>query len=345
MVPESWGGGGDFFWNVMFNHTYNNIITLENLLSTWNRFVRGKRNKKDVIIFESKLSDNILDLYYSLQNRTYTHSEYTAFNISDPKPRNIHKATVRDRLLHHLIYKELYWHFDARFIFDSYSCRKFKGTHLALDRFQEFARKVSKNNTRTCYILKCDIKKFFASIDHEIMYEILKRYIGDPEIHWLIKQVISSFRTTEAGVGLPLGNLTSQLFVNVYMHEFDMFIKQELHVKYYLRYADDFAILSEDKKYLEELLPKMEAFLAEKLKLRLHENKVYIKTYATGVDFLGWIHFPYHRQIRTTTARKLSKRLEGYPKPATVSSYRGLLEHGDTYNLRKRIQIKTGVQI
>lgn len=153
------GGGGNIIG--MFVHKYQDIITLENILTTWNRFVRGKRNKKDVIIFESKLSDNILDLYHSLQNRTYEHSEYTAFNISDHKPRNIHKATVRDRLLHHLIYKELYWHFDARFIFDSYSCRKFKGTHLALDRFAEFARKVSKNNTRTCYVLKCDIKKFF----------------------------------------------------------------------------------------------------------------------------------------------------------------------------------------
>lgn len=287
------------------------------------------------MIFQSKLSDNIVDLYNALQVRTYTHGEYIAFNISDPKPRNIHKATVRDRLLHHLIYKELYWYFDIRFIYDSYSCRKDKGTHRALNRFQDFARKVSKNNMRTCYVLKGDIKKFFASIDHEILYTILKRYIEDKEIHWLIKQVVSSFHTTEVGIGLPLGNLTSQLFVNIYMHEFDMFVKQELRVKYYLRYADDFAILSDDKEYLEKLLPQMGKFLNEKLGLKLHENKVYIKTFASGVDFLGWIHFPYHRQIRITTKKKIIRKLMGYPKPETRSSYRGLLMHGDTYKLRK----------
>ena len=325
----------------MFNHKYHNIISIENLLATWERFLRGKRNKKDVIIFQSKLSDNIMDLHALLQTRTYTHGEYSAFNISDPKPRNIHKATVRDRLLHHLIYKELYPYFDARFIYDSYSCRKDKGTHRALDRFQVFARKVSKNNTRTCYVLKCDIKKFFASIHHDTLYAILERHIEDPEMHWLIKQVVSSFHTTEIGVGLPLGNLTSQLFVNIYMHEFDMFVKQELRVKYYLRYADDFTILSDDRKYLEELLLKIETFLNERLKLKLHEDKVYIKTYATGVDFLGWIHFPHHRQIRTTTKRKIIKNLKGYPKPETKSSYHGLLMHGDTYEIQKIVGLLT----
>ncbi len=334
-------GGGRFSNFIMFIHKYNHIISIENLLATWQRFLRGKRKKKDVIIFETKLSDNILDLYNLLQNRTYVHGEYSAFNISDPKPRNIHKATVRDRLLHHLIYKTLYPYFEARFIHDSYSCRENKGTHRALDRFRDLARKVSKNNTRTCYVLKCDIKKFFASIDHEKLYTILERHIEDPEMHWLIKQVVSSFHTTTIGVGLPLGNLTSQLLVNVYMHEFDMFIKQELRVKYYLRYADDFAILSDDKKYLEEILPKMEKFLKEKLKLQLHENKVYIKTYATGVDFLGWIHFPHHRQIRTTTKRKMIRKLKGYPKPETTTSYRGLLMHGNTHKLQKRLGLHT----
>ncbi len=312
---------------------------MENLLSTWESFLRGKRKKKDVIVFQAKLADNITDLHFLLKTRTYTHGEYSAFNISDPKPRNIHKATVRDRLLHHLIYKELYPYFDKRFIYDSYSCRKYKGTHRALDRFQYFARKVSKNNTRTCYVLKCDIKKFFASIHHDTLYAILKRQIEDPEMHWLIEKVVSSFYTTEAGVGLPLGNLTSQLLVNIYMHEFDMFMKQELKVKYYLRYADDFAVLSDDKKYLEAILLKMGIFLNEKLKLKLHENKVYIKTYASGVDFLGWVHFPNHRQIRTTTKRKIIKKLKSYPKPESVSSYRGLLSHGNTHALQKRLDI------
>lgn len=286
-----------------------------------------------------KLADNLLELHTLLQNRTYEHSDYSAFNISDPKPRNIHKAIVRDRVLHHLIYKELYWYFDARFIFDSYSCRKNKGTHRALDRFALFARQVSKNHTRTCYVLKCDIRKFFASIDHEIMKKILERHIQDNEMRWLINQVLKSFHTTAEGMGLPLGNLTSQLLVNIYMHEFDMYIKQELKVKYYIRYADDFAVMSTDKKYLEDLLPKIGAFLNKKLKLELHPYKVYIKTYGSGVDFLGWVHFPHHRQIRTTTKRKLIRKLKGFPKPQTISSYRGLLSHGNTYKVQKQAGI------
>lgn len=288
------------------------------------------------MIFEAELATNLLELHTLLQNRTYKHSGYSAFNISDPKPRNIHKAIVRDRVLHHLIYKELYWYFDARFIFDSYSCRKNKGTHRALDRFTYFARKVSKNHTRTCYILKCDIKKFFSSIDHEVMKKILERHIEDEEMRWLINQVLKSFHTTADGLGLPLGNLTSQLLVNIYMHEFDMYVKQELRVKYYIRYADDFAIMSTDKKYLEGLLPKFHEFLNMKLRLRLHEHKVYIKTVGSGVDFLGWTHFPHHRQIRTTTKRKLLRKMKGYPKPQTITSYRGLLGHGNTYKVQKQ---------
>ncbi len=312
---------------------------MENLLLTWERFLRGKRNKKDVIKFQTELATNLTSLYSDLKNKTYIHGPYSAFNVADPKPRNIHKATVRDRVLHHLVYKELYWYFHHRFIYDSYSCRKYKGTHRALDRFRDFARRVSKNHTKTCFVLKCDIKKFFASIDQETLVEILERHIADQDIRWLISQVVSSFYTTQPGIGLPLGNLTSQLLVNVYMHEFDMYLKQELRVKYYIRYADDFAILSNNQDYLKEILLKIDSFLKERLHLTLHEHKVYIKTYDSGVDFLGWVHFPHHRQIRTTTKRKVIRNMEGYPKRETVSSYRGLLEHGNTHALQRRLKL------
>ena len=140
-------------------------------------------------------------------------------------------------------------------------------------------------------------------------------------------------------IGLPLWNLTSQLFVNIYMHEFDMYVKQELRVKYYIRYADDFVVLSESKKYLKNVLIKFEQFLTEKLHLQLHPDKVYIKTYSLGVDFLGWIHFPYHRVIRTSTKRKIIKSTKWYPRPSTINSYSGLLKHGNTYNLKKKLNI------
>ena len=320
----------------MFTGEYTSIITIDNLLATWEHFVRGKKRKKDVISFSLQLGDQIVQLHKELKNKTYGHGGYSAFNISDPKPRNIHKALVRDRLVHHLLYRTLYWHFHFRFIYDSYSCRKEKGTHKALDRFNVFAGKVSKNYTKTCYVLKCDIRKFFASIDQTILLNILDRHIKDQDIKWLIGQVLKSFHSTAPGIGLPLGNLTSQLLVNIYMHEFDMFVKQELRVKYYIRYADDFVILSDNKKYLETMLSKIDQFLKDKLHLTLHPDKVYIKTYGSGVDFLGWVHFPQHRVIRTTTKKKIIKNTAWYPRPETVNSYRGLLEHGDTYKIKKR---------
>jgi len=321
----------------MFDKKYFDIVRFENFLMTWERFLRGKKYKKDVMAFGARLADNLADLHRSFVDFSYEHGPYSAFNISDPKPRNIHKAIVRDRVLHHLIYKELYPYFDEKFIYDSYSCRRNKGTHRAINRFRYFACKVSKNNSRTCYVLKCDIRKFFASIDHKVLVKILQRHIQDGDILWLIEKVIFSFHSSQPDIGLPLGNLTSQLLVNIYMHEFDMFIKQELRIKYYIRYADDFIILSEDRKYLEDSLPKISEFLEKELKLTLHDEKVYIKTYASGVDFLGWVHFPYHRQIRTTTKRKIIKKLSGYAARQSVVSYKVLLWHGNTYKLQKRL--------
>jgi len=165
-----------------------------------------------------------------------------------------------------------------------------KGTHRAIKRFRKFANIVSKNNTKTCWILKCDIKKFFANIDHEILSKSLKEYISDEDIVWLLNEVIDSFNT-KPNIGLPLGNLTSQLFVNVYMNKFDQFMKHKLKAKYYIRYADDFAIFSENKNYLEKMIPEISDFLETELKLKLYPNKVFIKTLSAGVDFLGWINF------------------------------------------------------
>ena len=320
----------------MFNRKYDEIIKIENLLIAWQKFLRGKRYKKDVMIFQMNLSHNLTCLWRELDTRNYTHGSYSLFEIYDPKPRTIHKASVRDRLLHHLVYSEIYPYFDQRFIHDSYSCRKDKGLHCALDRFDYFAGKVSKNNTRACWVLKCDVKKFFASIDHKILLHLLKRRIADSDIILLIEKIILSFNNDCGGKGLPLGNITSQFFANVYLHEFDIYAKQELRIKYYLRYADDFAILADDRQYLEILLSGINAFLNEKLRLKLHQNTI-IKTYASGVDFLGWMHFPYYRQIRTTTKRRIVHCFKDYCDPQVLNSYRGLLKYGNTYKLQKLI--------
>jgi len=249
------------------------------------------------------LTDHILQLHQDLKDKTYRHGKYHAFKINDPKPRDIHKASVRDRLVHHSIYKILYPYFDNKFIFDSYSCRLDKGTHKAIARFKNFSQKVSVNNTRTVWILKGDIKKFFASIDHIILQGILKRYIVDQDILWLLNQLISSFNTEDkTNVGLPLGNLTSQLFVNIYMNEFDQFIKHKLKVKYYIRYADDFVILFASREEAELGLKLVKSQLM-RLGLTLNEDKSKIadlRNGKEGFDFLGF----HHRQSMSKRYRK-----------------------------------------
>ena len=346
------GGGTMFLMKCMY--TYQDIISVENLLASWRGFKNGKTKKKDVQVFERYLMDNILSLHEELSQKTYTHSSYTHFVVADPKRRDIHKALVRDRVVHHALYRALYPYFDQQFIHDSYSCRKLKGTHKAFEQFSKYADHLSCNNTKTVFVLKCDIRKFFASINHEILKEVLAKYIEDKDIQSLLENIIESFYTPSQSKnatyslftsmnnkytlrGLPLGNLTSQRLVNIYMHEFDSFMKQELRVEYYIRYADDFVVLSRDRKYLEEVLVQMEIFLRDKLKLAMHPDKVYIKTYASGVDFLGWVHFPHHRVLRAVTRRRMVAKLKISDIKETKSAYRGMLSHGNTQKLKNTV--------
>jgi retron-type reverse transcriptase len=319
-------------------HTYKDIISLENLLGAWKEFRNGKRKRRDVLEFERDLMHNIVSLHDDLVAKSYRHAPYNAFKINDPKLRDIHKAAVRDRLLHHVIYRKLYPFFDKTFITDSYSCRVGKGTHKALDRFRDFAGKVSKNHTRTAWVLKCDIRKFFASIDQKILISILKKYIFDKNVINLLRRIIGSFYSIKDGVGLPLGNLTSQLLVNIYMNRFDRFMKHKLKTKYYIRYADDFVILSRDRMYLKGLIPLISNFLEDSLKLRLHPTKVFIKTFASGVDFLGWVHFSDHRILRTSAKKRMMRNIrKNGRKSESVQSYLGLIQHGNSYKLTKEI--------
>ena len=321
--------GGGCSWSLR----YENIISLENLLAAWEEFVKGKRKRADVQEFGRYLMDNLIALHRDLVSGIYQHGGYHHFKISDPKPRDIHKASVRDRLVHHALYRELYPFFDRTFIADSYSCRLEKGTHKAMDRFKTFSYQVSKNNTHTCWVLKCDIRKFFASIDQQVLIEIVGRYLSDERVRTLVANIVGSFNSGTIGKGLPLGNLTSQLFVNIYMNEFDQFVKHKLKSRRYIRYADDFIIFSEDRNHLFETLSYMAVFLRDRLKLKMHPNKVSIQTLASGVDFLGWVHSPDHRVLRTSTKRRMLKAISGNPSNATLMSYHGMLSHGNAHKL------------
>jgi retron-type reverse transcriptase len=321
---------------IQFQHNYYDIISLENLLKAWKEFVKGKRSRQDVQEFERNLMPNIIGLHNDLAEKTYVHSTYQTFKIADPKPRIIHKASVRDRLLHHALHRELAPFFVKVFIADSNSCQEHKGTHRALGRFRRSIDIVSLNHMKTVWVFKGDIKKFFANIDQEILLTIMAQYISDLDIIWLLSIIVKSFHVGIPGVGFPLGNLTSQLFSNIYMNEFDQFIKNELKAKYYVRYADDFVILSSSQVYLENILPAMHEFLDYKLKLRMHPDKIFIKTIASGVDFLGWVHFMDHRVLRATTKNRMIRKLAMNSSESVVNSYLGLLGHGNTWGIKAK---------
>jgi retron-type reverse transcriptase len=320
-----------------FQKSFVDIISPENLLCAWQEFVSGKREKLDVQVFVYDLMGNIFVLYDDLERGRYKHGVYEQFAIADPKPRQIHKATVRDRLVHHAIYRQLAPFFFRTFISDSFSCQDGKGTHKALDRFREMVASVSRNHTRTCWVLKCDIKKFFASIDHDILQAILAMYIPDPQTFHLLQEVIESFETAPRK-GLPLGNLTSQLFSNIYLNEFDQFVKHRRKVRHYIRYADDFVLLSENKEELLEELPLLQTFLTERLALTMHPDKIVLRTIASGLDFLGWVHAPTHRTLRAATAHRMFRGLQENPTKETKASYLGLLSHGDTFKLSQDVE-------
>lgn len=319
------------------------------MFEAWQEFKRGKENKLDVQDFARDLEDNIFDLHKRLVSGSYRHGEYEAFLVRDPKLRNIHKASVSDRVLHHAMTNMLSPLFEPVFIHDSYSSRKEKGLHRACQRWRSFAWQLSRNNTRTVWVLKCDIKKYFASVDHGVLMELLVRKIRDKKIVCLLADVIGSFDTGYGqATGIPLGNLTSQLFSNVYLDPLDQWLKRSLHIKYYVRYADDFIILDPSPVCLASLIPKIEAFLGQVLHLQLHPEKIDLSKWHQGIDFLGYVSFPHYSVLRTSTKWRMLRRIqEKTPLSAgrvarekklqMLASYRGLLSHCRSRHLRKII--------
>jgi retron-type reverse transcriptase len=330
------------------------VIEPETLFSAWEEFRRGKSKKPDVLSFEEDLEANIFKLARDLSSKRYSHEGYTGFYICDPKLRHIHKASVRDRVLHHAITTVLNPIFEPTLIPNSFSCRVGKGTHKGLDALRTMLRKVSKNNTRQCYVLKCDVRKFFDSIDHDILLSILRRRIEDSDMMLLLENIIESYSGTQSDLfnrkGVPIGNLTSQLFANVYMNEFDQFMKHILKVEHYARYTDDFVIVSSEKEYLAGLIAPIDTFLRETLKISLHPNKVTIGPYHRGVDFLGYVIFPRYTLIRKRTKKRIKRKFEGKVRDfregliekekieSTLQSYLGILSHANTHRFKEQLK-------
>lgn len=268
----------------------------------------------------------------------YTHEPYTDFYVCDPKRRHIHKATARDRVLHQAVFRVLYRIFDRHFIYDSYSSRTDKGTHKGVIRLQNAIRKETNNWKQVKYVLKCDIRKFFDSIDHNILMKLLQRRITDQRVISLLQIFFDSFHTTPSK-GIPLGNVTSQLFANVYMNELDQYVKHVLKCKYYFRYCDDFVILGNSILELNKTLENVKIFLEQELSLQLHPHKIETRKTSQGIDFLGYVILPHRIIIRPKTRQRIIRKVlereslyynDSISKEkylATIESYLGVVSH------------------
>ncbi len=336
---------------------FDAIASFKNLLAASYESRRRKRLRPDVVAFHHDLESNLLDLRHQLLGRTYRPGPHRTFYIRDPKPRLISAAPYRDRVVHHALCRVIEPIFDRSFIHDCYANRKHKGTHRALDRCTAFAR-------RNQYVLKCDLEKYFPSMDHEILMSSVSRKIKCQDTLRLVGQILDHSNPQEPIIryfphdtlftphqrrrGIPIGNLTSQIFANVYLNSFDHFVQQGLNCRFYLRYCDDFLVFADEKQRLRQVLAKMSEHLGG-LRVRMHPNKCQVRPTHLGVEFLGWRVYPDHRRLRRPSGVRFQRRLKELRRAyalgavgmehirSTVTSWIGHLKHGDTWGLRRKL--------
>ena len=316
-----------------YKNLYRKLCTFDNITLAYEKAKRRKYNKSYIIEFEKNWKYNLCVLLEQLKNKTYEPKPLRKFILRDPKTRTISVSYFGDRIIHHALINMLEQIFEPIFIHDSYASRKGKGTLKAIERFDYFKRKVSKNgmliknarnkNEVKGYVLKADIKKYFESVDIEILIKIIETKVKDKDIIWLIRKILNNYEKKKVGganhgfadlslqvqKGMPLGNWTSQFFANVYLNELDQFVKNILKVKYYIRYVDDFVIFHKDKKILREYKEKINQFLRINLLLDLHPQKSKIRPLSRGLDFVGYRIFYYYILLRKRNRRKIEQKL------------------------------------
>ncbi len=332
---------------------YEKICDFQNLYHAHKEARCGKRHKKDVVEFENNLSQNLWTIKTSLENESYKIAGYNKFLIFEPKEREIQALSYYDRIVQHVLCKHvLRPTMDKKLIYDNSACRIGKGTHFAINRLSKFFHLYYKTYSSSGYILKCDIHKYFPSINHTILKQKISGIFDDKKILSLLFYIIDSFENTP-DFGLPMGNQSSQLFALYYLDEIDRIIKEKFKFKFYTRYMDDMIILHPDKLYLKECLNYISYVLENKLKLKLND-KTQIFPIQNGVDFLGF-HFylasngKIIRKLRNTTKTRFKKRLKALSYlysnnkislekiNQSLASYKGHLCHGHTYKLRKHL--------
>lgn len=343
---------------------FEKIYSFENLFNAYNEAASEKWYREDVARFSAHLEENLITIQNELIWRTYKVGRYREFYVWEPKKRLIMALSFKDRVVQWAIYLQLNPLFDKQFIFHSYGCRVDKGTTRAADRLHYWLRAVDRKPDEW-YYLKLDISKYFYRVSHEVLLNILGRKIDDEGLLWLMDAIINCDHTAFGlplglnpdqvpkeerlyDVGMPIGNLTSQLLANVCLNELDQYIKHELKVHYYVRYMDDMILLHPDKKHLAYLKTEIEIFLNENLRLHLN-NKTTINKVKNGIEFVGFIIYPTHRKLKKKSLRKMKARLKYVAKEyaeglkdfeqinPTVQSYCGVTKHFNSYGLRRKL--------
>ena len=352
-------------------------FSFEDLMYAYFDCRKHKRNTLNALEFELELENNLLELYMQLKDETYEIGKSICFMILNPKPREVWAATFRDRIVHHLVYNAVKERFYNRFIVDTYSCIPKRGTLWAAEKVKKYAQAITCNYTKNAYYLKADLRNFFVSIDKDILIAELKRYVDeewilkllhkiiyhDPRSNYEIRSAKSLFKLlpdykslwyADSSKGLPIGNLTSQFFSNVYLNVLDQYVKHHLKCKYYCRYVDDFIILSENPQQLNEWHKDLTIFLKNRLQLDLHQNKRELNKISRGIDFTGYVIKPRHTLPRQRTLRRVFRTIKTCRKSpdwftqsglksyrATVNSYLGMLRHLNGCKLRKQICLRS----
>lgn len=344
-----------------FNHLFEQIIDYENLWHAYKNAAKGKRYRSEVLRFTKNLEENLIIIQNELIYKTYEIGRYREFYVYEPKKRLIMALPFKDRVVQWAVYRVLEPLMDRQYIHDSFGCRKGKGVQKAADRLQYWMRKLERSHKKP-YYLKLDISKYFYRIDHDVLLSILSRKIKDDDLMWLLEKIIRSEDTKFGiplgdhgfeedrleGIGMPIGNLTSQLFANLYLNELDQYAKHELRLRNYIRYMDDIIILHPDKQELRKVLEEIDLFLRFELKLQLN-NKTAIRPIRTGIDFVGYRVWSTHRKLNQKTAKKMKARLKYLQKAfargevdvddvrQSIHSYLGYMMHADCYRLKKKV--------
>lgn len=333
---------------------YCKIYDNDNLLLAYKKARKGKTKKVYVREFEKDLENNLLSLHKELKNQTYSPKPLVTFILRDPKTRKISKSDFRDRVVHHALVRVIENIFDKAFVYDSCANRIGKGSLFGLKRFDEFKRKVTNNLKSEAFCLKADIKHYFQEVDHTILINIIQRKIKDQKVIWLINQILSNLPAGKSGggrtglnssKGMPLGNLTSQFFANIYLNELDYFVKHKLKAKYYIRYVDDFVLFHKSKQKLEKWKQDLDYFLNNNLKLELHKQKSRIINLSNGIDFVGFRNFWNYRLLRKRNIKNMQNKVRKYKqgkliKPKLLESFQGwnaYAKWANTYKLRRNV--------